>query len=460
MNFKHSSLARRNHRLLFFPYFDNRFPDSASYSQPFGLLLQFLFHVNQAHVNQAKMKKKASLVLCSIIIVIIALTSCYKMLPQMADPSNTLCGPVSLSNAQSVFFAKGNDQFFAIRTATSGLGPYFVSTGCGECHSSDNRGHPFTILTRFGQSDTTGNKFLAEGGPQLQNANLPGYQPQQIPSGATSSQLIAPITAGVGFLELIPDSAILAMAVENHSNPDGVRGHPNYNSIPSYVTPFANAILRGDGKYICRFGRKGAVYNLLQQVALAYNHDMGITSSFMPYNPFNYLDQTAPAAPATPEIDNTAFNSVVFYVTCLQTPIQRDTTRPIVISGGRVFASIGCQACHRQTLTTGYSPIDALSYQTISPFTDLLVHDMGPGLDDKYTEGNAQTSEWRTAPLWGLGLASGVQGGNLFLLHDGRAHSIEQAIQMHGGEATVSASRFNNLSPTDKNALLTFLKSL
>jgi CxxC motif-containing protein (DUF1111 family) len=406
------------------------------------------------------MKRKATLIISSIALIILIASSCYKLLPQMPDPSNTLCGPVTLSNAQSVLFAQGNDQFFAIRTAATGLGPYFVSTGCGECHSSDNRGHPFTILTRFGQPDTMGNRFLAEGGPQLQNANLPGYLPQQIPPGATFSKLIAPITAGVGFLEAVPDSAILAMAAENQSNPDGVRGHPNYNSIPAYVTPFTNAIPRGDGKYICRFGRKASVYDLLQQVAVAYNHDMGITSTFMPLNPYNYLDQTAPSSPSTPEVDNTTLNSVVFYVTCLQTPIQRDTANPTVKAGSQIFNNIGCVSCHRPTLTTGYSPVDALSYQQFCPYTDLLVHDMGPGLDDGYTEGNAQTSEWRTAPLWGLGLASGVQGGNLYLLHDGRAHSIQDAIMMHGGEAAVSAGRFSGLSQQDKNTLITFLKSL
>lgn len=406
------------------------------------------------------MKKKASLLTAVIILLIVAGSGCYKMLPQMPDSTNTLCGPVSLSNAQSVLFARGNDQFFAIRTAATGLGPYFVSTGCGECHSSDNRGHPFTMLTRFGQTDTTGNKFLAEGGPQLQNANLPGYLPQQIPPGAIASKFIAPITAGVGFLEAVPDSAILAMAEENLQNPDGVRGHPNYNSIPSYATPFANAIPRGDGKYICRFGRKASVYNLLQQVAVAYNHDMGITSTYMPFDPYNYLDQTALVAPNAPEIDNTTLNSVVFYVTCLQTPNQRDTGNVTVQHGSQVFNTIGCAACHRPALTTGYSPIDALSYQPFSPYTDLLVHDMGPGLDDGYTEGNAKTSEWRTAPLWGLGLASGVQGGSYYLLHDGRAHSIEQAITLHGGEAAVSAGRFSSLSATDKQSLITFLKSL
>lgn len=406
------------------------------------------------------MKKKATLIISSIIICIVGFTACSKLLPSMINPENGLCGPVGLSNAQAVFFAQGNDKFFQIRTAATGLGPYFVSNSCGSCHSSDNRGHPFTILTRFGQSDTTGNKFLNEGGPQLQNANLPGYLPQEIPAGATSSKLIAPITAGVGFLEAVPDSEILAMAAANANNPDGVRGHPNYNSIPSYATPLANAIPRGDGKYICRFGRKAAVYNLVEQVASAYNHDMGITSSFMPNNPYNYLDKTLPAASGTPEVDNDDFNSVVFYVTCLQTPIQRNSTDSTVTYGNVLFNNIGCQTCHKQTLTTGYSPIDALSYQTFNPFTDLLVHNMGAGLDDGYTEGTAQTSEWRTAPLWGLGLAPGVQGGYYYLLHDGRAHSIEQAIQMHGGEAAASNNRFNTLSQTDKDALITFLKSL
>jgi CxxC motif-containing protein (DUF1111 family) len=406
------------------------------------------------------MRRKTTLVMSLIVLSIAAFTACSKLLPEMINPENGLCGPIGLSNTQAVFFAHGNDQFFAIRTASSGLGPYFVSTGCGECHSSDNRGHPFTILTRFGQSDTLGNTFLAEGGPQLGTFNLPGYTPEQIPAGATSSQFIAPITAGVGFLEAVPDSEIIAMAAANISNPDGVRGHPNYNTIPPYVTLLNDAIPRADGKYICRFGRKASTYNLVQQVANAYNHDMGITSTFMPNDPYNYLDEVLPISPSAPEVNNTDFNSVVFYVTCLQTPLQRNASDPTVMQGNKVFTTIGCASCHKQTLTTGYSPIASLSYQTFSPFTDLLVHDMGPGLDDHYTEGTAQTDEWRTAPLWGLGLARNVQGGNVYLLHDGRAHSITQAIQMHGGEAATSENKFENLSPSDKNALITFLNSL
>ena len=395
-----------------------------------------------------------------IVAAIVIFTACSKLLPSMINPAEGLCGPVSLSNAQTILFSQGNDQFFANRTAATGLGPYFVATGCGSCHSSDNRGHPFTILTRFGQTDSTGNKFLAEGAPQLGAFCLPGLTPEQLPPGATSSKLIAPITAGVGFLQAVPDSEILAMAEANLNNPDGVRGHPNYDTIPSYTTPLYGAIQRSDGKYICRFGRKAAVYNLLQQVVIAYNHDMGITSTYMPNNPFNYLDPTPSVTTGVPEVDNNTLNSVVFYVTCLQTPIQRNAGDSIVQYGNQIFTQIGCETCHKQTLTTGYSDIAALSNQTFNPFTDLLVHDMGPGLDDGYTEGDVKTSEWRTAPLWGLGLAPNLQGGYTYLLHDGRAHSIEQAIQMHGGEAAVSSGRFNNLSQSDRNALLKFLNSL
>jgi CxxC motif-containing protein (DUF1111 family) len=406
------------------------------------------------------MKKRFSIVIISIVSVIVGFSACSKLLPSMIDPSIGICGPISLSNAQTVLFSAGNDQFFANRTAATGLGPYFVATGCGSCHSSDNRGHPFTILTRFGQTDSTGNKYKAEGGPQLGKYCLPGLMPEQLPPGATSSQFIAPITAGVGFLEAVPDSEILAFAAANQNNPDGVRGHPNYDTIPSFAPILPGTFPRADGKWICRFGRKASVYSLLQQIANAYNRDMGITSSFLPYDPYNYLDQSAPVSPSLPEVDNTTLNSVVFYCQCLQAPAQRNAGDSTVVYGGRLFTQIGCATCHQPTLTTGYSAIAGLSNQTFNPYTDLLVHDMGPGLDDGYTEGNAKTSEWRTAPLWGLGLAPNVQGGYTYLLHDGRAHSIEQAIELHGGEAVVSEGRFAALSASDKNALIAFLKSL
>src|ERR1700722_82174 len=181
------------------------------------------------------MHGKTCFIIGSIVIVIASFAACTKFLPSMINPEDGLCGPVSLSSVQTILFSQGNDQFFANRTAATGLGPYFVATGCGSCHSSDNRGHPFTILTRFGQTDSTGNKFIAEGGPQLGKYCLPGLMPEQLPPGAASSQFIAPITAGVGFLEAVPDSEILAFAAANQNNPDGVRGHPNYDTIPSFA---------------------------------------------------------------------------------------------------------------------------------------------------------------------------------------------------------------------------------
>jgi CxxC motif-containing protein (DUF1111 family) len=402
-----------------------------------------------------KLSKKTYIVIA----IVLALSACSKLLPSMINPAEGLCGPVDMSNSETILFSKGNDAFFRNFSSADGLGPYFVATSCGSCHTSDNRGHPFTILTRFGQTDSTGNKFLAEGGPQLGTFCLPGYTPEQIPAGAVISGFIAPITAGVGFLEAVPDSEILAIAAANRNNPDGVRGHPNLNTIPSWVTPLPGAIPI-NGKYICRFGRKGSTYDLFQQVVTAYNRDMGITSTFMPNNPYNYLDQSVPDVPPTPEIDNSTINSVAFYVRGLQTPVQRNPDDPQVKQGQQLFTQIGCETCHKSTLTTGYSPISSIAYTTFHPYTDLLVHDLGPALDDNYTEGDAKTSEWRTAPLWGLGLAPGVQGGNTFLLHDGRAHSIEDAIELHGGEATVSRERFDSLEQSDKNKIIQFLKSL
>ena len=127
-----------------------------------------------------------------------------------------------------------------------------------------------------------------------------------------------------------------------------------------------------------------------------------------------------------------------------------------------LFASLNssCGKCHTSQLTTGVSTIAALSNKIFSPYTDLLLHDMGPGLDDNYTEGSATTAEWRTPPLWGLGLSRNSQGGQYFLLHDGRARSIEETISLHGGEALQSRNSFLQLTTSDKAKLIKFLESL
>jgi CxxC motif-containing protein (DUF1111 family) len=125
-----------------------------------------------------------------------------------------------------------------------------------------------------------------------------------------------------------------------------------------------------------------------------------------------------------------------------------------------LFLTIGCAQCHRPEWTTGNSSIQALSNKTFYPYTDLLLHDMGPGLDDGYTEGSAKTSEWKTPPLWGLGLSKFSQGNQYYLLHDGRARSIEEAILLHGGEGQVSRDSYDALADSDKKQLIRFLESL
>ena len=131
-----------------------------------------------------------------------------------------------------------------------------------------------------------------------------------------------------------------------------------------------------------------------------------------------------------------------------------------MLQGKVLFTEIECSSCHIPEWTTPDSDIEALSNKTFYPYTDLLLHDMGSGLDDGATEGSAETYEWRTPPLWGLGLSPNSQGGSFFLMHDGRARSIEEAIVLHGGEAENSKNRFTALSGADKEALINFLKSL
>lgn len=398
--------------------------------------------------------KKMYAVIGILLMAIILIQACSKFEPSAPGDDQLLDGPVEgLTYEQNRQFLAGdvafNDDIFTVQT---GLGSIFVATSCGTCHAGDGKGHPFTTLTRFGQTDTLGNQYMHMGGPQLQNRALPGYQPEQIPAGATFSKFTPPANTGLGFLELVSDADILAMADPNDANADGISGVPNWIALPSFLTPAANAIPQ-NGKYIHRFGKKAAAYNLLHQTVNAYNQDMGITSTFVPKDVYSGLD-------IDPEVSNQIVFNVVFYLQTLKAPIQRDQNNTEVILGKNSFIQAGCESCHKQTLTTGFSNIAPLSNKTFHPYTDLLLHDMGPGLDDGYTEGFAKSSEWRTPPLWGLGLSPNSQGGQYFLMHDGRAKSIEEAIQLHGGEATSSKNKFNQMSASEKNAILKFLKSL
>ncbi|MDO8991687.1 di-heme oxidoredictase family protein [Daejeonella sp.] len=394
------------------------------------------------------------IVLSLIACLIIAGTSCEKTIPGAPEDDQILDGPIEgLTPEQNRIFLNGDVAFNGdVFSAANGLGPMFVANSCGSCHAGDGKGHPFTTLTRFGQSDTLGNKFLMQGGPQLQNRAIPGYQPEKIPAGATFSNFTPPANTGLGFFEAISDATIMAMADVNDANGDGISGRPNWITIPQYSELRPGTIVR-NGKYIGRFGKKAAVYDLLQQTANAYNQDMGITSTYEHFSTYKNQD-------IEPEISNQKVLDVVFYLKTLKAPVQRDQNNPDVISGKQVFLNISCGKCHTPQLQTEPSSIAALSNKTFAPYTDFLLHDLGPALDDKYTEGTALTPEWRTPALWGLGLSKNSQGGEYHLLHDGRAKSIEQAVLMHGGEAEQSKNKFQQLPSSEKTKLLKFLESL
>ncbi|HEY0668861.1 MAG TPA: di-heme oxidoredictase family protein [Sphingobacteriaceae bacterium] len=394
------------------------------------------------------------IVLILIACLILAGTSCEKTIPRAPDDDQILDGPIEgLTPEQNRVFLNGDVAFNGdVFSAANGLGPMFVANSCGSCHAGDGKGHPFTTLTRFGQSDTLGNKFLLQGGPQLQNRAIPGFQPEKIPAGATFSNFTPPANTGLGFFEAISDATIMAMADVNDANGDGISGRPNWITIPQYSELRPVTIVR-NGKYIGRFGKKAAVYDLLQQTANAYNQDMGINSTYEHFSTYNNQD-------IEPEISNQKVLDVVFYLQTLKAPVQRDQNNPDVISGKQVFLNISCGKCHTPELKTGQSNIAALSNKTFAPYTDFLLHDMGPALDDKYTEGTALTPEWRTPALWGLGLSKNSQGGGYHLLHDGRAKSLDQAILLHGGEAEQSKTKFQQLPSNEKAKLIKFLESL
>lgn len=398
--------------------------------------------------------KTKYLIVIYVFFAISFIQSCSKFEPITPAEDEILDGPVEgLSFGQNRQFLAGDVAFNGeVFTSQTGLGSVFVATSCGSCHAGDGKGTPFTTLTRFGQIDSTGNQFLHLGGPQLQNRALPGFTPEQIPVGATFSKFTPPANTGLGFIELVSDEDILAMSDPIDANNDGISGVPNYAYLPIFVQPFQNAIPQ-NGKYIHRFGKKASAYNLLHQTVNAYNQDIGITSTFNPKDVYsgNNID---------PEVSDLKVHNVVFYLQTLKTPIQRNSNDAEVQYGKNIFTQIKCASCHTPSLKTGFSPVESLSYKTFFPYTDLLLHDMGNSLDDGYTEGSAKTFEWRTPPLWGLGLSPNSQGGQYFLMHDGRAKSIEEAIMLHGGEGLQSKNNFTQLSQSEKNALIKFLKSL
>ena len=403
------------------------------------------------------------------------LLGCDALLPGAPSTDQVLEGPVEgLSGPQLAAFLAGDGEFSRIFGTADGLGPIFVAASCESCHVGDGKGHPLFNLRRFGRMQPSGfDPMRNHGGPQIQNRALLTYMAEVVPEGATGvAQFTAPSVTGLGFLEAVEDAALLALADPDDADHDGISGRVQLIAESEFIAELARLELLFDagepgrnipinGRFIGRFGKKASAINLLHQAVTAYREDMGITSDLIledPVNPLvgNFAGDDVP----DPEVPSSTVNHVVFYLKTLRPPPRRGADAPEVEAGATLFAQAGCARCHLPAMTTGPSRIAALDRKVFHPYTDLLLHDMGAELDDHYTEGIALTSEWRTAPLWGIGLADRAQGGRAFYLHDGRAATLEAAIELHGGEGAASRAAFRQLSPADRERLLAFLRSL
>jgi CxxC motif-containing protein (DUF1111 family) len=403
------------------------------------------------------------------------LAACGILTPDAPPEDQLLDGPIEGMTASQVRQHFVGDEEFARRFGvTDGLGPVFVATACEQCHVGDGKGHPTFTLFRFGSQGAVSFDPMVElGGPQLQHRSIPGYPPEEIPASATGvSAFVPPAVTGLGFLDAVDDSTLIALADPNDLDGDGISGalqlHEPTELIEAVLAleaqgspdPDARGTLV-DGRHIGRFGKKALTVNLLQQTVGAYHEDMGVTSDLIPEDLFNpQSGSRASDDVPDPEVSSSTVANVVFYLKTLRAPSRRDADAPDVLAGEQLFEDVGCAACHAPTLVTGRSEIGVLDRVEFHPYTDLLLHDMGPGLDDGYTEGSALTSEWRTPPLWGIGIQQNFQGGQTFFLHDGRATTLRGAIGWHGGEGAAARDAFEALSAADQDLLLAFLASL
>jgi CxxC motif-containing protein (DUF1111 family) len=400
-----------------------------------------------------------------------------ELLPAAPPDDELLDGPIDgLTTAQRAAFFRGDEEFNRIFSVDDGLGPIFIAPSCATCHPGDGDGHPAFNLTRFGRMDAGGfDPMPAHGGPQIQHRAMPGYEPEVVPVEATGvTRLTPPSVTGLGLLEAVNDATLLALADPDDADGDGISGRVQLVDSTDFIAEIVSLealvsgdavtrdrLLEVDGRYIGRFGKKAISINLLHQTVSAYALDMGLTTDLIPQDLFNpRIGGHATDEVPDPEVPSGTVDQVVFYLRTLRPPPRRDLDDPDVTAGERLFEEIGCASCHVPTLRTGRSDIDRLHEVTFHPYTDLLLHEMGPELDDGYTEGRALTSEWRTPPLWGLGLAETFQGGTPYLLHDGRARSLRETIEFHGGEASASRSSFRALSAQEQERVIRFLRSL
>lgn len=396
--------------------------------------------------------------------------------------------------------------------ASDGLGPLFNARSCQSCHLKDGRGHPpegdkdatsmFLRLARPARTDVE-REALANHlamnfpdpvyGEQLQDNAVPGlkaeghmridYEEMPVTLGngevvslrkptytvedlgygpldpaTTLSPRIAPQMIGMGLIEAIEPADIIAAADPDDADGDGISGRVQLIR----EAPDANTV-------IGRFGWKAQNPSIRRQSAAAFAGDIGISTPVMPNNHGDctgaQTDCLAMPAGVQKRLGDTeapdpVLDLVTFYSENLAVPARRDYDDAKVLRGKEVFYSLGCTSCHHpKYVTSRNAGIEQLAFQLIWPYSDFLLHDMGEGLADGQQVGVASGREWRTAPLWGIGLTETVNG-HTFFLHDGRARNLTEAILWHGGEARKARDAFAALEKVDREALVSFLESL
>jgi CxxC motif-containing protein (DUF1111 family) len=431
-----------------------------------------------------------------------------------AGPSRALGGPASvdaadrnafgmrapgLSAEENRAFSVGNSFFrdnWVVAPASpqgrDGLGPLFNATSCSACHHEDGKGHVGTdgrldpgqgVVVFVSPRGRDGEPHPVYGG-QLQDQAVPGVEPEvrwhlqaeetegryndgtQFKLRRWKLQPIQPAygplgdvvlsmrvgqhLVGVGLLEAVGDGTLLAMEDPDDRDGDGISGR-------------AHRVAGSDGAMrVGRLGWKASQPTLEDQVAAALHGDIGITTPLRPHDTLTAPQRATVIAPdgGVPEADSHKVGRLAHYCRVLAVPMARTGASELVERGRSRFEAIGCASCHTPELVTGaHSPIAAFRSATIRPYSDLLLHDMGEDLADHRRDGEASGREWRTAPLWGLGLVQVVDERAMFL-HDGRARTIEEAILWHGGEALKSRDAFMALEAPERAAVLAFLNSL
>ncbi len=396
--------------------------------------------------------------------------------------------------------------------ASDGLGPLFNARSCQNCHLKDGRGHPpadpgersVSMFLRISLPGTEADNIAAIKdylatqpdpvyGGQLQEFGIAGHAAEYrlgitytetpvtlaggevaslraptytaedlgygpLAAGAMLSPRVAPQMIGLGLLEAIPAEDILAQADPDDADGDGISGRANIVMSAEFGVPMLG-----------RFGLKAGQPTIKEQSAGAFSGDMGLSTSLHP-DPWGDCTAAQVACRTAPdgrsgaddglEVSAEGLNLVTFYARNLGVPARRDPAGPEVLRGKEVFYTTGCTSCHTPKFVT--ARLDgkaAQSFQLIWPYTDLLLHDMGEGLADHRPEARATGTEWRTPPLWGIGLTPIVNGHSLYL-HDGRARNLLEAVLWHGGEAQAARDAVVALPPADRAALLHYLESL